>query len=169
MTKNVVLPEEVIQSKILFLRGKKVMLDRDLARLYEVETRHLTRQVIRNIERFPPAFMFMLDFKEFSDLKCQFGTSSWGGTRKRPYAFTEHGIAMLSSVLHSKRAIQVNIQIMITFTKLREMMATHEELRRKIEELEKKYDHQFTVVFDAIKQILEPPLKPKRKIGFGRE
>jgi hypothetical protein len=110
--------------------------------------------------------MFVLNFKEFSNLKCHFGTSSWGGTRKPPYAFTEQGVAMLSSVLTSKRAIQVNIQIMLTFTKLREMMSTHVELKKKIEDLENKYDHQFTVVFSAIKSLLEPPPKPKRRIGF---
>jgi hypothetical protein len=158
--------QETIESKIYFFRGKKVMLDLDLAKLYQVETKYLTRQVRRNLERFPPEFMFVLDIKEFSNLRCQIGTSSWGGLRYRPYAFTGQGVAMLSSVLNSKRAIQVNIQIMLTFTKLREMMATHVELKKKIEDLEKKYDYQFAAVFTAIKSLLEPPPKPKRRIGF---
>ncbi|MEW6516821.1 MAG: ORF6N domain-containing protein [candidate division FCPU426 bacterium] len=163
--KNLI-PQEMIENKIHLIRGKKIILDRDLAHLYQVETNHLTRQVRRNIERFPAEFMFVLDFKEFYNLKCHFGTSSWGGTRKLPYAFTEQGVAMLSSVLNSKRAIQVNIQIILTFTKLREMMMTHVELKRKIEELEQKYDHQFAIVFEAIKKLLTPPEKPKRRIGF---
>lgn len=163
--KNLI-PQERIESKIYLIRGMKVMLDRDLAKLYEVETKYLTRQVRRNLERFPSQFMFALNFKEFYNLRCQIGTSSWGGLRYKPYAFTEQGVAMLSSVLNSKRAIQVNIQIMLTFTKLREMMMTHMELRKKIEEMEKKYDHQFAIVFEAIKKLLEPPEKPKRRIGF---
>ncbi len=110
--------------------------------------------------------MFQLAKEEFENLKFHFEISSWGGTHKLPYAFTENGVAMLSSVLNSKRAISVNIQIMRTFTKIREMLATHENLRRKIEEMEKKYDYQFKVVFDAIKQMIEPPQKTKRKIGF---
>jgi len=158
--------QEIIENKIFLLRNKKVMLDRGLAKLYQVETNYLTRQVRRNIERFPPEFMFVLNFKEFYNLKCQIGTSSWGGIRKPPYAFTEQGVAMLSSVLNSQRAIQVNIQIMLTFTKLCEMMMTHVELKKKIEDLEKKYDHQFAVVFDAIKSLHEPQAKSKRKIGF---
>ncbi len=158
---------ERIENKILFIRGTKVMLDRDLAKLYGVQTNQLTRQVRRNLSRFPDDFMFQLTREEFINLKCQFGASSWGGTRKLPCVFTEQGIAMLSSVLNSERAIQVNIQIMRTFTKLRQLMATHEDLRRKIEEMEKKYDYQFKVVFDAIKQLLEPSqTKPKRRIGF---
>jgi hypothetical protein len=142
------------------------MLDRDLALLYGVETRYLTRQVRRHKERFPADFLLVLTQQEFAVLKCHFGTSSWGGTRKLPLAFTEHGILMLSSVLNSQRAIQVNIQIMRTFTKLRELMATHADLRRKIETMEKKYDHQFRIVFEAIKKLLEQPEKPKGRIGF---
>ncbi len=163
---KILIPQEYIENKILVIRGHKVMLDRDLADLYGVETRHLTRQVRRNQDRFPDDFLLTLTQKEFTDLKCHFGTSSWGGTRKLPFAFTEHGILMLSSVLNSKRAIQVNIQIMRTFTKLRELMATHKDLRRKIETMEKKYDHQFRIVFEAIKKLLDPPEKPKGKIGF---
>ncbi len=158
--------QETIESKIFFLRGKKVMLDRDLSILYGVETKYLKRQVKRNIERFPEDFMFQLSKDEFNNLRSQIGASSWGGTRYRSYAFTEQGVAMLSSVLNSDRAIQVNIQIMRTFTKLREMLMAHKDLKRKIEDMEKKYDYQFKIVFDAIKQLLEPPLKPKGKIVF---
>ncbi len=161
-----IIATEVIETKILFIRGYKVMLDRDLAALYDVETEHLTRQVRRNIERFPSTFLINLTYEEFKNLKRQFGGSSWGGTRKPPMAFTEHGILMLSSVLKSKKAIQVNIQIMEIFIKLREMLSSHKELKQKIDDMEKKYDHQFRIVFEAIKQLLEPPEKPKPKIGF---
>lgn len=158
---------EVIATKILLIRGKKVMLDRDLAKLYEVDTSQLTRQVRRNIDRFPEDFMFQLRKEEFQNLICQFGTSSWGGTRKLPCAFTEQGIAMLSGVLHSKRAIQVNVQIMRAFIQLKRMLLTNADLRRKIEGMEKKYDKQFAIVFQALKQLLEPlPVKPKPPIGF---
>ncbi|MEK6589778.1 MAG: ORF6N domain-containing protein [Nitrospinota bacterium] len=161
-----IVPQQIIESKILFIRGKKVMLDRDLAVLYGVETKMLKRAVKRNIERFPEDFMFQLIKEEFDNLRCHFVTSSWGGQRYLPYVFTENGVAMLSSILNSKRAIQVNIQIMRTFTKIREMLATHKELRRKIEDMEKKYDYQFKVVFDAIKQLIAPQRKPRRRIGF---
>jgi hypothetical protein len=158
---------EVIAAKIILMRGKRVMLDNDLAKLYEVDTRQLTRQVRRNLERFPADFMFQLTKGEFQNLMCQFGTSSWGGTRKLPYAFTEQGVAMLSGVLHSKRAIHVNIQIMRAFTQLRRMLLTNQALKRKIEEMEKKYNKQFVIVFEAIKRLLEPPpMKQKRIIGF---
>ncbi|MBI4367948.1 MAG: ORF6N domain-containing protein [Candidatus Omnitrophica bacterium] len=163
---KVLIPQETIRNKILLLRGKKVMLDRDLAKLYGVETKHLTRQVRRNKSRFPADFLLTLITQEVANLKCQFGTSSWGGTRKPPFAFTEHGILMLSSILNSERAVQVNIQIMRTFTKLREMLTSHKELKRKIEEMEKKYDYRFKVVFKAIKELIESPRKFKRRIGF---
>ncbi len=166
---EVVVPQEIIERKILLLRGKKVMLDRDLAVLYGVETKTLNRAVKRNIERFPDDFMFQLTKEEFENLRFHFGTSSWGGQRYLPYAFTENGVAMLSSVLNSKGAIQVNIQIMRTFTKLREFILTHKELQKKIEDMEKKYDHQFKIVFDAIKQLLAPQETNKKKIGFRRE
>jgi len=158
---------DVIATKILLIRGKRVMLDRDLAKLYGVDTSQLTRQVRRNIDRFPADFMFQLTKEELRNLICQLGTSSWGGTRKLPYAFTEQGVAMLSGVLHSKRAVQVNIQIMRAFIQLKRMLLTNVDLRRKIEEIEKKYDKQFAIVFQAIKQLLEPPLvKERRIIGF---
>jgi len=177
--KNInLVPLERIETKIYLIRGKKVMFDRDLAELYRVETKALNRAVRRNKERFPEDFMFQLNKKEFeiwkyqigiSNLRYQFGTSSsgHGGRRYAPMVFTEQGVAMLSSVLNSKRAIQVNIQIMRTFTKLREMLATNKELREKIEKLERKYDQQFRVVFDAIKKLLSPKEKPKSDIGFS--
>jgi hypothetical protein len=161
-----VIPHDIIENKILFIRGKKVMLDKDLAILYGVTTGNLNKAVQRNIDRFPEDFMLQLTDEEFKNLIFQFGTSSWGGVRKLPYAFTENGVAMLSSVLNSKRAIDVNIQIMRTFTRLREMLLTHKDLQRKIESMEKKYDQQFKIVFDAIKQLLEPEKKPRKRIGF---
>src|SRR3990167_1486927 len=161
-----IVPAEIIEQKILLISGKKVMLDKDLAGLYGVETFNLNKAVKRNIERFPEDFMFQLTSEEFKNLIFHFGISSWGGTRKCPYAFTENGVAMLSSVLNSKRAIQVNIQIMRTFTRIRELIATHKDLARRLDDLEKKYDSQFKIVFDAIKQLLAPPEPKKRKIGF---
>ena len=164
------IPQKTIESKILLIRGKKVMLDRDLAVLYDVETKYLKRQVRRNIGRFPDDFMFQLTDEEFENWRCQFVTSNSDdkmGLRYPPYAFTEPGVAMLSSALNSKRAIGVNIQIMRTFIKLREMLLTHAELRRKIEDMEKKYDGHFRVVFTALKELTaSPPEKPKRRIGF---
>ena len=146
------------------------MFDKDLASLYDVLTSYLNRQVKRNLSRFPSDFMFELSDKEFKNLMCQFGTSSWGGSRKRPRVFTEHGILMLSSVLNSKRAIQVNIQIMRTFTKIKEYILSHRHLQRKIQALEERYDNQFKAVFEAIRE-LEEPIKQKRKrtIGFHGE
>jgi hypothetical protein len=166
---RVIIPIEVIERKIFILRGQKVMLDKDLADLYGVLTRDLNKAVRRNLDRFPEDFMFYLTGEEFDNLKFHFGTSSWGGTRKTPAAFTEHGILMLSSVLRSKRAIQVNIAIMRTFVRLREMLASNTELARKLDALEKKYDRQFRIVFDAIRKLLEPPMPPKRPIGFRVE
>jgi hypothetical protein len=168
MKKDDLLPQEIVESKIFLIRGKRVMLDKDLAMLYGVETKALNQAVKRNSKRFPEDFMFQLTKEEFDNLRSQFVTSSWGGQRYLPYAFTENGVAMLSTVLNSEKAIAVNIQIMRTFTRLREIMASHKDLARKIEEMEKKYDYQFKVVFDAIKQLLEPPVKAKKKIGFLR-
>lgn len=163
-------PLERIEGLILLIRGQKVILDKDLAALYGATTGNLNKAVSRNIARFPDDFMFRLTRQEFEDLKFQFGTSSWGGTRKLPGAFTEQGVAMLSSVLRSQRAVQVNIQIMRTFVKLRRMLATHGELSRKLAALERKYDRQFKVVFDAIRELMAPPEpKKKRRIGFGAE
>jgi hypothetical protein len=143
------------------------MFDRDLAALYEVSTGYLNRQVKRNLDRFPADFMFQLTDKEFKNLICQFGTSSWGGTRKRPRVFTDYGILMLSSVVNSKRAAQVNVQIMRTFIKLREYILSHKDLQKKIEHLEQRYDAQFRNVFQAIKELEEPTKqRRKRQIGF---
>jgi len=162
-------PIEVIEKKILLIGGIKVILDKDLAALYGVTTGNLNKAVNRNRDRFPEDFMIQLNDEEFNNLKFHFGTSSWGGTRKPPRAFTEQGIAMLSSVLNSKRAIHVNIEIMRAFVKLRELMSSHKDLARKLAELEKKYDGQFQIVFEAIRQLIEVDEKPKRKIGYIRE
>ena len=159
------IPVERIASKIYLIRGMKVMLDRDLAQLYGVETRVLNQAVSRNIERFPEDFMFSLVREEIMGIS-QIVISSEIKFSKNVRCFTEQGIAMLSSVLRSKRAIQVNIQIMRAFTKLRQMLSTHKDLKRKIESMEKKYDQQFQIVFEAIKQLLETDEKPKKKIGF---
>ena len=168
MQNTEVVPQQLIESKIFIVRGKKVLLNSDLAVLYGVEPKMLNRAVKRNMERFPEDFMFQLIKEEYTELlRCQFGTLKRGQHSKYlPYAFTENGVAMLSSVLNSKRAIQVNIQIMRTFTKIKEMMVTHKELKNKIEEMEKKYDYQFTVVFEAIKQLIEPSQKTSKRIGF---
>lgn len=165
---KLLVPQELIENKILLLRDKKVMLDRDLAILYKVETRVLNQAVRRNIERFPEDFMFQLTKEEMKNWTSQFvmSNSEKMGLRRKPYAFTEQGVAMLSSVLNSKVAIQVNIQIMRTFTRLKEIIMTHKDLQRKIEDMERKYDQQFKVVFDAIKQLLCPIEKPKGQIGF---
>ena len=145
------------------------MFDRDLASLYEVTTFNLNKAVKRNLDRFPADFMFQLNKDEFANMTFHFGISSWGGRRKLPFVFTEQGIAMLSSVLRSKRAIRVNIEIVRSFVRLREILMTHKDLARKLEELEKKYDGQFRVVFEAIRQLMKPPDKPKRRIGFRVE
>jgi hypothetical protein len=158
---------EVIATKILIIRGKRVMLDTDLAVLYGVKTGRLNEQVTRNIKRFPEDFMFQLTKEEALNLKSHFATSSWGGVRKLPRVFTQEGVAMLSSVLNSERAIMVNIQIMRAFAQLRRMLLTNRDLKRKIEEMERKYDKQFAIVFQAIKQLLEPlPEQKRRTIGF---
>jgi len=162
------LPDERIQSRIFLIRGKKVMFDRHLADLYGVETMVLNQAVRRNSQRFPSDFMFQLKEKELEIWKSQIVTSKSDeqGLRKLPFVFTEQGIAMLSSVLRSDRAILVNIQIIRTFTKLRELMATNKELREKIEELELKYDAQFQAVFDVIKRLIAIDEEPKPLIGF---
>ena len=169
MNKPNCLALEIIEKKIFIIRGQKVMLDKDLAMLYGVETFNLNKAVKRNLTRFPSDFMFQLTREEFNNLIFQFGISSWGGTRKLPYAFTEQGVAMLSSILRSERAVQVNIQIMRTFVKLREIISTHKELAQKLKELELKietHDENIAAIFEAINQLLAPEEKPKRKIGF---
>jgi hypothetical protein len=167
--KQTIIPAEVIEHRIYLIRGQKVMLDFHLAALYGVSVKRLKEQVRRNLQRFPADFMFELSDEEYQGLRSQIATSKTGrgGRRYLPYAFTEQGVAMLSSVLRSDRAIQVNIAIMRAFVRLREIMATHKDLARKLEELEKKYDKQFAVVFEAIKQLMTPPEPPpKRRIGF---
>ena len=162
-----IIPIETIMSKIIIIRNEKVMLDKDLAKLYCVETKVLNQAIKRNIKRFPPDFMFKLIDEEFKNLKSQIVTSSWGGRRTPPYAFTEQGVAMLSSVLNSQRAIEVNIAIMRAFVKLRRMIESHKQLAVKLEKMEAKYDYQFKIVFEAIKELMSPlPKKPKRRIGF---
>ncbi len=166
---EIIIQQEVIEGKIYIIRGHKVMLSNDLADLYVVEPKVLVQAVKRNKDRFPKDFMFQLTNQEFTNLKSQIVTSSWGGLRRaNPYAFTEQGVAMLSSVLRSKRAVQVNIAIMRAFVKLREMLSAHKDLARKLEQMEKKYDANFKIVFDAIRQLMAPPERPKRKIGFRR-
>lgn len=158
-----------IERHILLIRGEKVMLDADLAALYEVETKVLLQAVKRNLDRFPDDFMLRLDQRELNSLKSQSAASSWGGRRRLPYAFTEQGVAMLSSVLRSERAVQVNVEIMRAFVRLRQMLATNKDLARKIDALEQKYDKQFKLVFDAIRELMAPPApKQKRPIGFIR-
>ena len=168
--KNItVIPQEIIESRVLLIRGKKVILDENLATLYGVKTKELNRAVKRNHERFPEDFMFQLDKNELENLRFHFGTSSYGGRRYLPYAFTENGIAMLSSVLSSRKAIQINIQIMRTFTRIRELVISNKELQAKIELLEKKFDGKIRIVFDAINKILISPrekIPETKRIGF---
>ena len=168
------IPQEQIERKIFLIRGHKVMLDRDLAKLYSVSTSNLNKAVKRNLERFPEDFMFQLTKEEENSLRFQFGILKRGQHPKYlPYAFTEQGVAMLSSVLRSKRAIQVNIAIMRAFVKIRLFLSMHKELAKKLEELEKKtakHDTDIQAIFDAIKQLMTPP-KPKQKpqLGFRQD
>ncbi|HEU4635410.1 MAG TPA: ORF6N domain-containing protein [Edaphobacter sp.] len=156
-----------VDQRILQLRGHRVLLSSDLALLYAVEPRALIQAVKRNKKRFPGDFMFQLTDQEYADLKSQFVISSWGGMRRsNPYAFTEQGVAMLSSVLRSERAIQVNIAIMRAFVRLREIIGSNKVLARRLAELEKKYDAQFRVVFNAIRELMEEPKSKCRRIGF---
>jgi hypothetical protein len=166
MAKDLII-QELIEQKIYLIRGQRVMLDRDLALLYQVDTRSLNQAVKRNLERFPQEFMLQLTNDENKSLISQNVISNIkrGGTRHLPYVFTEHGILMLSSVLNSKRAIQVNIEIMKTFIKMREMLAMHKDILRKVEEMEKRYDKQFRIVFQIIRGINEEE-KNKKQIGF---
>ncbi len=163
------IPVDRIEKAILLMRRQKVMLDADLAELYGVETRVLVQAVKRNLGRFPEDFMFQLSKEEADFLRSQIVTLEKGRgqhSKYLPYAFTEQGVAMLSSVLHSQRAIQVNIEIMRAFIRLRQMLATHIELARKLDALEKRYDSQFKQVFDAIRQLMAPPEPKRRPIGF---
>ena len=165
------IPQEIIEQRIFLIRGKKVMLDKDIALIYGVTTSVFNQAVKRNIKRFPDDFMFQLNKHEMINLKSQFVTSSWGGIRKLPFAFTEQGVAMLSGILNSNRAIEVNIQIIRTFVKLREMIISNKKLRIKIEEMERKYDKRFKVIFDTLRSFLENNKKEekedkKESIGF---
>ncbi len=174
-TNNIlVIPDEVILSKIYFVRDQKVMIDSDLAELYGVETRRLNEQVKRNISRFPEDFMFQLSEAEFKNLKSQIATSSWGGRRKPPYVFTEHGVLMLSSVLNSEKAIKVNIQIMRIFTKVREMLTDNLSIKLEIEEIKKKLQNQdknIELVFIYLDELIEKQEnpEPRKQIGFKRD
>jgi hypothetical protein len=163
-----IIPVERIERCILLIRGHKVILDKDLAFLYGVSTSNLNKAVGRNLDRFPGDFMFQLAPEEAANLKFHSGTSSWGGTRKPPRAFTEQGVAMLSGVLRSKRAVLVNVEIMRAFVRLRHLLASHAKLERRLNELEKEYDERFAVVFEAIRQLMEeePEEPPKGRIGF---
>jgi hypothetical protein len=174
--KKVTTEDEEISSKIYFIRDKKIILDKDLGELYDVTTGNLNKAVKRNLKRFPEDFMFQLTEAEFKNLIFQSGISSWGGTRKMPYGFTEQGVAMLSGVLNSDRAIEVNIRIIRIFTKLREMLLTHKDILLKMEKVEKnmmqqdgkmkQYEKDIQIIFEALKQLLNPPQEPRKRIGF---
>jgi phage regulator Rha-like protein len=157
-----IIPVERIASRIYLIRGEKVMLDADLAELYGVETRTLVQAVKRNIDRFPPDFMFQLSEKEHQNLRSQIVISSWGGRRYPPYAFTEHGVAMLSSVLKSKKAVHVSIAIVRTFVQMRNLLATHAALARKVEQL----DHSVTGLYDIVRKLLDPGPSKNKPIGY---
>ena len=169
MKRKIISAERVLQS-IRWIRGQKVLIDSDLATLYGVTTGNLNKAVKRNVNRFPSDFMFQLEPEELANLKFQFGIPSWGGRRRsRPYVFTEQGIAMLSSVLNSERAVKVNIAIMRAFVKLRRMLDTNRELAQKFSELERrvgKHDEEIVEILEAIRQLMTPPEKPPREIGF---
>lgn len=170
--KRLIVPDEIVISKIYYIRDQKVMLDSDLAELYGIETRRLNEQVNRNIDRFPDDFMFRLNEEEFQNLMSQIATSKRGGRRKLPYVFTEHGVLMLSSVLNSKQAIEVNIQIMRIFTKIRQMLVDNTEIRLEVEKIKNKLDNQdknMEIVFKYLDELLEKQIKPKpprKRIGF---
>lgn len=165
----IVIPDEVVIDKIYLIRDQKGMLDEDLAELYGVETKRLNEQVARNIDRFPQDFMFRLNESEFADLKSQNATSSWGGRRTPPYAFTEHGVLMLSSVLNSKQAIRVNIQIMRIYTRIRELLLTHKDILLLVEQVERKLikqDQKIEVLFTYLNKFIEKEDKPRTPIGY---
>ena len=167
-----ILPDELIINKIYFIRGQKVMLDKDLAEMYGIETKRLKEAVRRNSERFPKDFMFTLTQKEFQHLRSQFATSSWGGIRYLPTAFTEQGVAMLSGVLNSPVAVQVHIQIIRIFTKMKEMLLTNKDILLKLEKMEKdvkENKEDIAMIFEALKQLLNPQQPKRRMIGFNRK
>ena len=169
MSTAIGIPEELIVDKIHLIRGQKIMFDSDLASLYDVETKQLKRQVRRNIDRFPEDFMFELTPKEFENLRSHFGTSKWGGTRYAPMVFTEQGVSMLSSVLGSPTAIQVNIQIIRTFTKMRELLLTSAELMLKMEKMEQRIDssdENIDVIFTYLKKLIHQDEQPRKQLGY---
>lgn len=164
-------PEIQVDSLIMEIRGQKVILDSDLASLYEVETKRLNQQVNRNFERFPADFMFQLSEEEFANLKLQFATSSWGGRRKLPYAFTEHGAIMAASVLNSPRAVEMSVYVVRAFVKLRTLALQYKELTRKLAQIEERLGEHDTAIIEivnAIRQLMEPPEAKKKEIGFRR-
>jgi hypothetical protein len=164
---ELLIPAERIERAILLIRGQKVMMDADLATMYGVTTGNLNKAVTRNLERFPADFMFQLTKEEADSLRFQSGSSNTrGGRRYAPRVFTEQGVAMLSSVLHSPRAVAVNIEIMRAFVRLREMLASHADLARRLDDLERKYDQQFAVVFQAIRELMKPPTAKPKEIGY---
>jgi len=166
---NIAHSDDEIINRIFVIRGQKVMIDRDLALLYGVETRRMNEQVRRNITRFPEDFMFKLNNEEFLNLKSQFATSSWGGIRKLPFAFTEHGVLMLSSVLNSDQAIKVNIRIMRVYNRLRELILSHKDILSKLDELEQKvssHDEQIQLVFEYLKKLISPEKKVRKRVGY---
>jgi hypothetical protein len=171
MNQEITIPDEIITNKIYLIRNQKVMIDKDLAELYQVETKQLKRQVRRNIERFPEDFMFELTKQEFDNLRSQFGTSNWGGNRYAPLVFTEQGVAMLSSVLNSPTAIKVNIQIIRVFTKIREMLTDNLSVKLEIEEIKKKlsnHSKNIELVFNYLDELIEKKdnEKPRKEIGY---
>jgi hypothetical protein len=174
---KLLIPDELIMNKIYLIRGQKVMLDNDLAELYAVETRRLNEQVKRNIDRFPEDFMFQLDSAEFENLKSQFATSRWGGRRKLPYAFTEHGVLMLSSILSSERAIKVNIQIMRIYTRLRQMLLLHQDILIRLDQIEHKlagHDDNILLIFEYLHQLEQSRQQQenqinRKRIGFRQD
>ena len=171
MSKDITIPDETITSKIYLIREQKVMLDSDLAELYQVQTKLLKRQVRRNIERFPEDFMFELTKEESDNLRSQFGTSRWGGSRYIPMVFTEQGVAMLSSVLNSSRAIAVNIRIIRVFTKIREMLMDNSNIKLEIEKIKKNLSNQnknIELVFHYLDELIEKKEKPITKIGYKK-
>ncbi len=170
MSKEIIIPDDIISSKIYLIRNQKVMLDTDLAELYQVETKQLKRQVRRNTERFPDDFMFELSPQEFENLRSQSGTSNWGGTRYAPMAFTEQGVAMLSSVLNSPTAIKVNIQIIRVFTKIREVLADTLSLKLEIEQIKKKLSNQsknIELVFNYLDELIDKKENPQPRKAIG--
>jgi phage regulator Rha-like protein len=167
MKNSGLIPVERIEKAIYLIRGEKVILDSDLASLYGVETRSLIQAIKRNIRRFPKNFMFQLTKDEFDSLRSQFVISKGkGGRRSLPYAFTEHGVIMAANVLNSERAVQASVEVVSAFIRLRQMLASNVELSRRLDDLERKYDRQFKVVFDAIRKLMSPPLPGQKQIGF---